>query len=77
MGFFSHIDRFWQVITWSAIVAMVGACYWLTVTNATPDMPFQTWLMNASRDDVWRFFFGCVISGVVLGRVLTPGSRSK
>ena len=77
MNFFSHIDKFWRVVVWTVIVAMfAGACWWAYASHE-PDMPFQAWLMNASRDDVWKFIFGCVMSGVIVGRVLTPGSRSK
>jgi hypothetical protein len=71
MGFNTDADKFWRILTWTTIIGLfVGGCWWAYSTR-TPDLPFNAWLMTASRDDVWRACFGCVAAGVAFGRIIT------
>jgi hypothetical protein len=71
MGFNTDADKFWRILTWSLVLgAMVGATWW-ACTCSTPDLPFAAWLADASRNDVWGFLFGCIVSGVAAGRLIT------
>lgn len=65
--------KFWIWISVAVFVLTFGT--WYAIAKAPPDMPFQAWLMNASRNDVWWFAFGVVMSGVAAGRLI--GSSIK
>jgi len=69
MGFNTDAEKFWRVVLIVLVVSVLGGGIW------PPDMPFQSWLMNASRNDVWWFAFGIVLSGVAAGRIITSSIK--
>lgn len=73
-------DNGWQVATWMwtvfAFITFGCAIYW-SAMGKTTNMPFSAWLAQASRDDVWLFWFGVVAVGVAAGRIISGGTRSK
>lgn len=75
MGFNTDAEKFWRVVLIVLVVSVLGGGIWYAIANSPPDMPFQSWLMNASRNDVWGFAFGIVLSGVAAGRIITSSIK--
>jgi hypothetical protein len=75
MGFNTDAEKFWRAVIWLTVIGIIGGIVWWVVASAKPDEPFQAWLMNASRNDVWGFAFGIILSGVAAGRIITSSSK--